>query len=123
MSGVASAELKQASFCTRLSLTFCNEADTEAVAAVDDAARADRSAIEVHAVRVFAVVCVFSRRPIVAGVADIVDIGIKAEARSGKEDEACGIDFFEYLTDVINRVASMGPKATADTCRDLLPDK
>ena len=30
---------------------------------------------------------------------------------------------FEYLTDVINRVASMGPKATADTCRDLLPDR
>lgn len=35
----------------------------------------------------------------------------------------CGVDFFEYLTDVINRVAAMGPKATADTCRDLLPDK
>lgn len=35
----------------------------------------------------------------------------------------CGVDFFEYLTDVINRIAAMGPKATADTCRDLLPDK
>lgn len=35
----------------------------------------------------------------------------------------CGVDFFEYLTDVINRVAAMGAKATADTCRDLLPDK
>ena len=35
----------------------------------------------------------------------------------------CGIDFFEYLTDIINRVAAMGPKATDDTCRDLLPDK
>ncbi len=35
----------------------------------------------------------------------------------------CGVDFFEYLTDVIDRIAAMGPKATADTCRDLLPDR
>ena len=35
----------------------------------------------------------------------------------------CGVDFFEYLTDVINRIAAMGPKATADTCRNLLPDR
>lgn len=33
----------------------------------------------------------------------------------------CGVNFFGYLTDAIDRIEKMGPKASADTCR-LLPD-
>ena len=87
MSGFASAELKQASFCTRLSLTFCNETDTIAGDAFVVAVRVDIDAIEEHVVRVVAVVS--SRRPIEAAFADNEDIGTKADARSGKEDDAC----------------------------------
>ncbi len=52
-SGIASAELKKVSFCARLSLTFCNEADTEAEIAVTGVVRVDIAVIEPHAERSF----------------------------------------------------------------------
>ena len=34
-----------------------------------------------------------------------------------------GINFFDYLSDVLNRTAAMPPESKPEAYRDLLPDK